>query len=160
MKFSCRIALCTVFCLALSACENDYTPEGIVQTAGRAIQNGNLSDLQASLTGDAMNQYGNEAGLSALQAQVSGLDLSEGTPSLVSEYWPADDVMIDKYEVVVLSQKSGSQDQPFKLWIATVICRTGNQDRPVVLTYTPMNVPRFPHHGPITVCKVSELIPA
>lgn len=67
-----------VAAFALAGCNDLSTPEAALGSAFKAIKKNKLGAFKATLSGDALAQYGNAEGLKALATQLSGLKVSLG----------------------------------------------------------------------------------
>lgn len=107
--------------LGLAGCVDLNSPESALGSAYTAVQKGNLADLRETLTGDALAQFGNAAGLAKLQKTVLGLEVRLGHKQYI---WGKDVGVRHKlyaYSVQVLA-KTKDAAKFGRLLTATVVC--------------------------------------
>lgn len=66
-KLSSKLLLAVLPLALLGGCKDDTSPENVVKLAGKAIYDRELGKFQNTLTGDALAQYGNYAGMTHLR---------------------------------------------------------------------------------------------
>ena len=151
---------------------NDYSsPKGVVGTAYKALKENNSKTFYKTLAGSALEEFGNEKGMSELQAALSGLELDLGEEQMTSEEKDFfGRPVLRNYAMPILAHPSG---EDFKnLWMAEIRCELSYQyhhqpDYPINPPYQPiphdhyldLNSPAN-HRDEVTVwttCKIIHL---
>jgi len=71
--------------VGLMGCKNFSSPRGVVRTAGDAIKKNKLADFQETLSGNALKEWGTQAGMEKLQSKMAGVKkLSTPKPALLN----------------------------------------------------------------------------
>ena len=78
------MGVAAVLSMALAGCSDFGSPQGVLGTAFSALKKEKVKTFKRTLTGEALEKYGNLVGMGELAAEIQGQDLSLGTIVLKS----------------------------------------------------------------------------
>ncbi len=108
-----QVTVCALALFGLAGCVDYSSPKGIVGSAYKALSKNDTKAFTKTLSGEALDRYGNLEGMIVLQRELTGLEVKVGKVTLTGTERENRRVELEKYTVDVVGRKRGEESAQY-----------------------------------------------